>query len=129
MLLAYVQVVLGAMPAHDGQQDGYLCREVEGGLRYMAAFREPARALEWCLLLQVRPEFNYITKVHWGKALPLLWADGLDVGANSPALIYPGDPYLLLHLSIQSCLGALSIPGVSTAAGSCSHTVFTLRCR
>jgi len=127
MLLAYVQVVLGAMPADDGQQDGYLCREVEGGLRYMAAFRVPARALEWCLLMQVRPELNHITKVRWGSPATAV-GRGLDAGANDPALMYPGDPYLLLHLSIQSCLGALSVTTVSTAAGSCSQTVFTLCC-
>eukprot|EP00775_Hariotina_reticulata_P010840 gene10840-10996_t len=33
-------------------QDGYLCREQEAVLKYMVAFRDPARAVEWCLLLQ-----------------------------------------------------------------------------
>ena len=33
--------------------DGYLCREQEGVLQYMLAFREPARAAEWCMVVQV----------------------------------------------------------------------------
>eukprot|EP00775_Hariotina_reticulata_P013223 gene13223-13354_t len=41
-----MQVVLLALP------DGYLCREQEGALKYLLAFKEPARAAEWCLLMQ-----------------------------------------------------------------------------
>lgn len=49
------QVLLSALPEVDGPQgDGYLCREQEGDMKYMVAFREPCRALEWCLLVQVR---------------------------------------------------------------------------
>eukprot|EP00878_Enallax_costatus_P019307 GHUV01020367.1.p1 GENE.GHUV01020367.1~~GHUV01020367.1.p1 ORF type:complete len:869 (+),score=259.19 GHUV01020367.1:252-2609(+) len=47
-----MQLLLMAMPERDGHQDGYLCRQQEGVLKYMLAFREPARAVEWALLLQ-----------------------------------------------------------------------------
>jgi hypothetical protein len=43
-----LQAVLLALP------DGYLCREQDGVLKYMLAFREAARAAEWCILMQVR---------------------------------------------------------------------------
>jgi len=33
--------------------DGYLCREQEAVMKYLLAFREPARAAEWCLMMQV----------------------------------------------------------------------------
>lgn len=49
-----IQLLL--MPERDGHQDGYLCRQQEGVLKYMLAFREPARAVEWALLLQVIPD-------------------------------------------------------------------------
>jgi hypothetical protein len=49
-----LQVALLALPERDGRSDGYLCREQEGELKYMAAFRDSARAVEWCLLVQVR---------------------------------------------------------------------------
>jgi hypothetical protein len=48
-----LQVLLAALPEADGQCDGYLCREQEGDMKYMLAFREPSRALQWCLLVQV----------------------------------------------------------------------------
>lgn len=48
-----VHMLLMALPDRDGRQDGYLCRQQEGVLKYMLAFREPARALEWALLMQV----------------------------------------------------------------------------
>eukprot|EP00775_Hariotina_reticulata_P004431 gene4431-4686_t len=41
-----MQVLLLALP------DGYLCREQEGVLKYMLAFRSPGQAAQWCLLLQ-----------------------------------------------------------------------------
>lgn len=47
------QVLLAALPASDGVRDGYLCREQECDMRYMVAFRNTTRALEWCLLVQV----------------------------------------------------------------------------
>jgi hypothetical protein len=52
--LLWLQVALLALPERDGRSDGYLCREQEGELKYMAAFRDSARAVEWCLLVQVR---------------------------------------------------------------------------
>eukprot|EP00775_Hariotina_reticulata_P011064 gene11064-11220_t len=42
-----MQALLLSMP------DGYLCRAQEAVLKYILAFREPARAAEWCLMLQV----------------------------------------------------------------------------
>lgn len=54
LLLCCLQVLLAALPEADGSQgDGYLCREQEGEMKFMLAFREPSRALEWCLLVQV----------------------------------------------------------------------------
>ncbi|WIA32818.1 hypothetical protein OEZ86_006000 [Tetradesmus obliquus] len=47
-----MQVALLALPERDGRPDGYVCREQEGGLKFMAAFRDSARAVEWCLLVQ-----------------------------------------------------------------------------
>eukprot|EP00775_Hariotina_reticulata_P005600 gene5600-5838_t len=41
-----MQAVLLALP------DGYLCREQDGVLKYMLAFKEAARAAEWCILMQ-----------------------------------------------------------------------------
>jgi len=41
------QALLLVMP------DGYLCRQQPGALRYMVAFKDPARAVKWCLMLQV----------------------------------------------------------------------------
>lgn len=34
--------------------DGYLCREQEAVLKYMVAFQEPTKAMEWCIMMQVR---------------------------------------------------------------------------
>jgi hypothetical protein len=50
----FAQVALLALPERDGRSDGYICREQEGELKYMIAFRDSARAVEWCLLVQVR---------------------------------------------------------------------------
>eukprot|EP00775_Hariotina_reticulata_P005596 gene5596-5834_t len=41
-----MQATLLALP------DGYLCREQDGVLKYMLAFKEAARAAEWCILMQ-----------------------------------------------------------------------------
>eukprot|EP00775_Hariotina_reticulata_P011160 gene11160-11310_t len=41
-----MQMLLLAMP------DGYLSRQQAGVLKYMVAFREPAAAVRWCLMLQ-----------------------------------------------------------------------------
>lgn len=35
--------------------DGYMCRCHETDLKYMVVFESPVRAVQWCLLLQVRP--------------------------------------------------------------------------
>jgi hypothetical protein len=48
------QVVLAALPLADGQPAGYMCREQECDMKFMLAFKEPSRALEWCLLVQVK---------------------------------------------------------------------------
>jgi hypothetical protein len=58
-----MQVALLALPERDGRSDGYLCREQEGELKYMLAFRDSARAVEWCLLVQVR--LQYIALRQW----------------------------------------------------------------
>lgn len=34
-------------------KDGYMCRQQEGVLKYMVAFKEPTKAAEWCIMLQV----------------------------------------------------------------------------
>lgn len=33
--------------------DGYLCRCQEADLKYMVAFEQPHKAVQWCLLVQV----------------------------------------------------------------------------
>lgn len=48
------QVLLAALPEQDGQPAGYLCRQQEQCMRFMLAFSQPTRALEWCLMMQVR---------------------------------------------------------------------------
>jgi hypothetical protein len=48
LLLLPLQALLLSMP------DGYLCREQGGVLKYMLAFKEAARAAEWCLMMSVR---------------------------------------------------------------------------
>jgi hypothetical protein len=48
------QVLLAALPEQDGQPPGYLCRQQEQCMRFMLAFNQPNRALEWCLMMQVR---------------------------------------------------------------------------
>eukprot|EP00878_Enallax_costatus_P033120 GHUV01036507.1.p1 GENE.GHUV01036507.1~~GHUV01036507.1.p1 ORF type:complete len:715 (+),score=212.45 GHUV01036507.1:3-2147(+) len=47
-----IHVLLAAIRDSSGQQDGYLWRQQEGELKYLLAFREPAKAVEWALLLQ-----------------------------------------------------------------------------
>lgn len=54
VLCRLLHVLLMALPEQMGPQDGYMCREMPGELKYMVAFREPARAVEWALMLQVR---------------------------------------------------------------------------
>eukprot|EP00775_Hariotina_reticulata_P011161 gene11161-11311_t len=46
VLSRIMQALLLVMP------DGYLCRQQPGALRYMLAFKDPARAVKWCLMLQ-----------------------------------------------------------------------------
>lgn len=54
--------------------DGYMCRTQDGDLKYMAAFAAPHRAVQWCLLVQVRVlgcyvVLQYKVVLHKGKVV------------------------------------------------------------
>lgn len=64
---------LMAMPGGDG----YLCRCQEADLKYMIAFENPHRAVQWCLAVQVR-QVEGLTR-SCGVAVWSLLADSLWV--------------------------------------------------
>jgi class 3 adenylate cyclase len=64
---------------------GYLCREQEGGLRYMLAFRDAEGALQWCLLVQ-----EALMYAPWPAALLALLEFGEQHTRDGGTLLFRG---------------------------------------
>ncbi|WIA12661.1 hypothetical protein OEZ85_006309 [Tetradesmus obliquus] len=116
-----MQVALLALPERDARPDGYVCREQEGGLKFMAAFRDSARAVEWCLLVQellsAVPWPNDVLEDYAPVAAEALGSSSSSSSSRAPVLrmgLAEGTPHSILpdHLGRADYHG----PSVNLAA-------------